>query len=249
MLRGAVTLLVFVVATVIAGGTAAAWSLIRPGSDIVMRLGRVWSRVCLAAAGVEPSYDGVENASKTLPCVFISNHQSLLDIWSLIPVLPVSVRFVAKRSLFLIPFFGWALSASGFISIDRRNRTRAVKSLRAAAERVRGGRPVLLFAEGTRSRDGRLAPFKRGAFHLAISAGVPVVPVAISGSGRVLRPGFMFRIRPGNVRVSFAPAIDAAAYGADGIERLVSDVRARIVERLLPEEVGAADPTLCGEIR
>jgi 1-acyl-sn-glycerol-3-phosphate acyltransferase len=241
MLRGILTYVVFVAATVIAGGTAAAWSLLRPGSDIVMRLGRVWSRVCLGAAGIEPSYEGVENATKTLPCVFISNHQSLLDIWSLIPVLPVSVRFVAKRSLFLIPFFGWALTASGFISIDRRNRARAVRSLTAAAERVRAGRPVLLFAEGTRSRNGRLGPFKRGAFHLAVSAGVPVVPVAISGSGRVLPPGGMFRIRPGAIRVSFAPPIDAASYGPDGLDRLSADVRARIVEQLAPEDLDPAE--------
>jgi 1-acyl-sn-glycerol-3-phosphate acyltransferase len=249
MLRGIFTFLVFIAATVITGGTAAAWSLLRPGSDIVMRLGRVWSRVCLAAAGIEPSYEGIENATKSLPCVYISNHQSLLDIWSLIPALPVSVRFVAKRSLFLIPFFGWALAASGFISIDRGNRARAVRSLATAAERVRGGRPVLLFPEGTRSRSGRLGPFKRGAFHLAISAGVPVVPVAVSGSGRVLPPGSMFRIRPGAVRVRFAPPIDAASYGPDGLDRLSADVRARIVERLLPEEIDPAEVALRGAKR
>jgi 1-acyl-sn-glycerol-3-phosphate acyltransferase len=249
MLRGIWTFMVFIVATVIAGGIAAAWSLLRPGSDIVMRLGRVWSRTCLSAAGIEPSYEGLENATKALPCVFISNHQSVMDIWSLIPALPVSTRFVAKRSLFLIPFLGWALAASGFIPIDRRNRARAVRSLATAAERVRGGRSLILFAEGTRSRNGRLGPFKRGAFHLAINAGVPVVPVAVSGSGGVLRPGGMFRIRPGNVRVSFAPPLDAASYRPDGLDRLSADVRARIVERLLPEELDPADATRHRETR
>ena len=243
MLRGAFTFVVFVAMTLLAGGTAALWSVLRPGSDIVMRLGTLWSRTSLAAAGVEPVYEGLEHASKALPCIFISNHQSLLDIWSLIPVLPRSTRFVAKQSLFLIPFFGWALSASGFIPIDRRNRARAMRSLAVAAEAVRGGRPVLLFAEGTRSRDGKLAPFKRGAFHLAVEAGVPVVPVAVSGSGRVLRPGGMFRIRKGAVRVSFAEALDASAYGRDGIDRLSRDVRARIVERLAPDELSPADAT------
>ena len=244
MLRGIWTFVVFVAATVVFGGTAAAWSLVRPGSDIVMRLGRVWSRACLAAAGASPVYHGLENASRSLPCVFISNHQSLVDIWSLIPALPLSARFVAKRSLFLIPFLGWALTASGFIPIDRRNRARAVRSLATAAAKVRGGRPVLLFAEGTRSRDGRLGPFKRGAFHLALDAGVSVVPVAVSGSGRVLRPGGMFRIRPGTVRVSFAPPLDAASYRPDGLDRLSADVRARIVERLRPDEVDPGEATL-----
>ncbi len=241
MLRGIFTFVVFIAMTVLAGGTAALWSLLRPGSDIVMRLGTLWSRTSLAAAGVEPAYEGLENARRALPCVFISNHQSILDIWSLIPVLPRSTRFVAKRSLFLIPFFGWALAASGFIPIDRKNRTRAVRSLATAAEKVRGGRPVLLFAEGTRSRDGKLGPFKRGAFHLAIEAGVPVVPVAVSGSGRVLRPGGMFRVRRGTVRVSFAPPLDTLPYRPDGIDRLSRDVRERIAERLLPEELGPDD--------
>ena len=241
MLRGIFTFVVFIVMTVLVSGTAALWSLLRPGSDVVMRLGSLWSRASLAAAGVKPAYEGLENATKSLPCVYISNHQSIMDIWSLIPVLPVSTRFVAKRSLFLIPFFGWALTVSGFIPIDRKNRARAVRSLATAAEKVRGGRPVLLFPEGTRSRDGKLAPFKRGAFHLAIAAGVPVVPVAVSGSGAVLRPGGMFRIRRGTVRVSFAPPLDAASYGPDGIDRLSQDVRARIVERLRPDELDPAE--------
>jgi 1-acyl-sn-glycerol-3-phosphate acyltransferase len=241
VIRGIFTFVVFVAATVVFGGTAAFWSLVRPGSDIVMRLGRIWSRVILAAGGIEPVYEGVEHASRSLPCVFISNHQSAVDIWSLIPALPVATRFVAKRSLFRIPFFGWALAASGFIPIDRKNRAKAVRSLATAAEKVRRGRPVLLFAEGTRSRDGKLAPFKRGAFHLEIAAGVPVVPVAVSGSGWVLRPGGVFRIRRGTVRVSFAPPLDARSYAPDGIDRLSEDVRARIVARLLPEELDPAE--------
>lgn len=241
MLRGILTLLVFFVATVVFGSAATFWSLLHPGSNIIMRLGRVWSRILLATTGANPVYDGIENATNSLPCVFISNHQSILDIWSLMPALPLSARFVAKRSLFSIPILGWAMTASGFVPIDRKNRARAVRSLEVAADKVRGGRSLLLFAEGTRSRNGRLGPFKRGAFHLALAAGVPVVPVAVSGSGRVIRPGGWFRIRQGTVRVSFAPPIDSASYRPDGIDRLLADVRAKIVERLTPEELDPAE--------
>jgi 1-acyl-sn-glycerol-3-phosphate acyltransferase len=241
VLRGIFTLLAFFVTTVVLGSAATFWSLIHPGSNIIMRLGRIWSRILLFTTGVDLVYDGIENATKSLPCVFISNHQSILDIWSLIPVLPLSARFVAKLSLFRIPILGWAIAASGFVPIDRKNRARAVRSLDAAADKVRGGRPLLLFAEGTRSRNGRLGPFKRGAFHLALAAGVPVVPVAVSGSGRVIRPGEWFRVRQGTVRVSFAPPIGSASYRPDGIDRLLADVRAKIVERLTPEELDPAE--------
>ncbi len=247
MLRGLFTCCAFVLATAIFGSLVIVLGLLLPGSDVTMRMARLWSRTCLRAAGIRPVHENREHAASRLPCIFIANHQSILDIWALIPALPLSTRFVAKKSLFWIPVFGWAIAAAGFVPIDRKNRTAAMRSLSRAAEKVRGGRSLLLFAEGTRSRDGRLAPFKRGAFHLAIEAGVPVVPVAISGSGRVLPPGFLFRIAPGEVRLAFSAPIDVGPYaGNGGIDALVRDVRARIVARLDPCELGPGDAVPAG---
>lgn len=247
MLRGLYTCCVFVLATAVFGSLATVAGLALPGRDASMRVARLWCRFCLAASGIRPAYEGIEHASARLPCVFIANHQSLLDIWALIPALPLSTRFVAKKSLFLIPVFGWAIAASGFVPIDRKNRTAAMRSLSRAAEKVRGGRSLLLFAEGTRSRDGRLGPFKRGAFHLALEAGTPVVPVAISGSGRALPPGLLFRVAPTAVRLTFSAPIDVGRYAGDGgIDALVRDVRARIVERLDPSELGPGDAVPAG---
>ena len=247
MLRGLFTCCVFVLATAIFGSLVMVAGLLLPGRDVTMRIARLWSRTCLLAAGVRPVHENREHAAARLPCIFIANHHSILDIWALIPVLPTSTRFVAKRSLFWIPIFGWAIAAAGFVPIDRKNRTAALRSLARAAEKVRKGRSLLLFAEGTRSRDGRLRPFKRGAFHLALEAGVPIVPVAISGSGRVLPPGFLFRIAPGEVRLAFSAPIDVAPYAREaGIDALVRDARARIVERLAPEELGPGDAVRAG---
>jgi len=240
-------ILVLVVATVVLGLPATLGSLLRPGSDVTMRLGKIWSSLVLAATGTHPTYHGTENVRKYLPCVYISNHLSNLDIWAITPMLPDETRFVAKRSIFWIPFLGWALAAAGFIPIDRKNRSQAIRSLSRASGRIRAGRPVILFAEGTRSRDGRLGPFKKGAFRLALEAGVPVVPVAISGSGHVLRPGSL-RVRSGPVRVSFAPPIHVRPYQPHDTAGLMAAVRRAIVERLDPSEVGGAADIFAAQI-
>jgi len=239
MLRAVYAQIVFVLATLVLGGLAFVGSLLRPGSDICMRMGRAWSRAMLSAMGARVTYEGVEHSRAVRPCVYIANHQSNVDIWVLIRVLPLHTRFVAKQSLFRIPVMGWAMAAAGFIPIDRRNRGRAIESLRLAATRIRQGRSVVLFPEGTRSKDGRLLPFKKGPFHLALEAGVPVVPVAIHGSGRVL-PSRAIRPRPGPVLVRFLEPVPVAAYEPRNHAGLLEEVRRRIEEEL--GEAPAANP-------
>lgn len=247
MLRLAWTFILFVVSTAVLGGLATVASLLRPGSFATIRLGKLWARVILAAAGVRVDVGGEENVSKCPSCVLISNHQSGFDILALLLSVPASTRFVAKESLFRVPFLGWSMTAAGFIPIDRTNRTRALRSLRKAAESVREGRPVILFAEGTRSRDGRLAPFKRGAFHLAVEAGVPVIPVAISGSWRILPPRSS-RLRSGTIRVRFTAPLPAESAGDDTSDArvglLMAEVRRAMVQHLDPHELGDGDEAL-----
>ena len=112
----------------------------------------------------------------------MSNHQSALDISVLLSHLPVPFKFVAKRELFRIPVFGRAIKKAGYINIDRDNPREALKAIEEAVARIRGGTSVLIFPEGTRSRDGNLLPFMKGAFSLATRAGVPVVPLAVIGT-------------------------------------------------------------------
>jgi 1-acyl-sn-glycerol-3-phosphate acyltransferase len=247
MLRLTWTFTVFVVSTAVFGGLATVASLLHPGSFATIRLGKLWAHSILAAAGVRVEVGGEENVSTCPSCVLISNHQSGFDILALLLSVPASTRFVAKESLFRIPFLGWSMTAAGFIPIDRTNRTRAIRSLKKAAESVRQGRPVILFAEGTRSLDGRLAPFKRGAFHLAVEAGVPVVPVAISGSWRILPPRSS-RLRSGTIRVRFAspiPVEDPADDSMDArVGRLMKEVRRAMVQHLDPHELGDGDEAL-----
>lgn len=159
-----------------------------------------------------------------------------MDIPILFVCLPVEFRFVAKRSLFNIPFLGWHLWRSGHIPVERGQPQKAVKSLDKAAERIRAGTAVVLFPEGHRNRqDGTLGPFKKGSFYLAVRAGVPVVPVTISGSRAVLKPDSL-HIRPGAVEVVFHPAISTTGLTVGDVESLSTRVRASILSRFRLDE-------------
>jgi 1-acyl-sn-glycerol-3-phosphate acyltransferase len=235
MLRGLLTVATFAVSTTVLGIAAIVAGLVTGRREIVFRLGRLWSRIQLKVMGIEPDYMGLEHAQGTAPRIFLANHLSTLDIWVVAPALPDTTRFVAKRSIFWIPVLGQAMAVAGFIAIDRQDRTRAIRSLARASERIRKGESVILFPEGTRSRDGTLGRFKRGAFHLAIEAGVPVVPVAISGTGKVVRPRSIV-VRPGTVTVTFSPAIETAAF-RDDLDGLSNRVHAAIAAHLAADEL------------
>jgi len=233
MLRGIWVLTALAVLTPLVGIPAIVTQLLRPRGAAVPRAARLWSRLMLAAVGARVDYEGLERLDPRRPYVFIANHQSSVDIWVLLAALPLTVRFVAKRELRNVPVIGWALSASGSIFVDRADRGRAIGSLRGAAERVRAGVSVILFAEGTRSRDGDLLPFKKGPFHVALQAGVPVVPIAICGSGDVL-PARSLRVRPGPVFVRLLEPIEVEPWQPDGVDALRTHVYGAVRTALGP---------------
>lgn len=138
-------------------------------------------------------------------CIFYANHTSWIDIALVNRVIPRNLHFIAKEELRKKPFVGGAISGMDMIFVDRSNRSKAVKSLTEAAVKVKEGRNIIAFPEGTRSRDGQLKKFKKGLFHLAIQSGVPLVPVAISGAYELVPTGF--RMRPGVVDVSIGDPI------------------------------------------
>jgi 1-acyl-sn-glycerol-3-phosphate acyltransferase len=177
--------------------------------EAVVQIGRRWIRWIFATCGIRVEAGGLEHVRATKTAVYMSNHQSVLDIGAIVETLPVSWRFVAKRELTYIPFFGWALGLSDQVVIDRGNRRRSVESLRRAAERIRGGVNVIIFPEGTRSADGSLQPFKSGGFHLAIDAQVPVIPITVSGSFQ-LTPKRSLQVRSGTIKVVYGAPIPTA---------------------------------------
>ncbi len=160
------------------------------------------------------------------PLVFASNHESALDIWVLFALLPRSVRFLAKQELFDLPVFGAYMRLGGHIPVDRRHHVKAVQSLRRAGAAVRAGTSLIVFAEGTRTKDGRVHAFKKGPFVVAKEAGVPVVPVAISGSGRIT-PSGQVAVWPGTIRVALGEPVDPGAF-ADKTA-LLAEVRRRVI--------------------
>jgi 1-acyl-sn-glycerol-3-phosphate acyltransferase len=201
--------------------------LVTGSGELPIWLGRrVWAPVGLWLAGarlevVRPP------APPPGPVIFACNHESALDIWVLFVVLPRSFRFVAKQELFRLPLFGWYMRIGGHVAVDRSHHQRAVASLAQAGEKIRSGTSIVVFPEGTRSRTGRIQPFKKGPFVVAKAAGVPVVPLAISGTGSIT-PSKKIEIHPGTIRVAAGDPVDPAAFPEK--EPLLAAVRARIVE-------------------
>jgi 1-acyl-sn-glycerol-3-phosphate acyltransferase len=195
--------------------------------DRVLDLARLWSRSVLWFAGIKVTVEWRGKLEPGRPYVFMANHVSAIDIWALFYALPVRVRMIAKKQLASIPIFGWAMWCGRFIFVDRANAAAARRSIEEAGRRIRSGDCVLLFPEGTRSRDGKLGAFKKGGFHLAITAGVPIVPMAVLGA-RELMPAGSLLVRPGHVHVIIGEPVSTQGLTDDDRNQLVDDVRAKV---------------------
>jgi len=168
---------------------------------------RRWSKNILWAAKVRVVLEGVENLRTDEPQIIVSNHQSWFDVFALGAHLPVRYRFVAKRELGEIPIFGNAWKSCGHVSVDRGNREAAIESLDQAWREIHEEKLTLvLFPEGTRSSDGRLQRFKKGAFVMAVQGQVPLVPVAVVGSRDILAKG-RWRVRSGSITLRIGTPI------------------------------------------
>jgi 1-acyl-sn-glycerol-3-phosphate acyltransferase len=187
-------------------------------------------RVALWTAGVRVVVEGAENVPAGT-CIFVSNHVSNLDPPILAPFMGKQVAILAKKEVFRIPVLGWAMRAAHFVPVDRGDREAAAASVDQAIDYLKRGISFLIFAEGTRSVDGRLKAFKNGTFLMAIEAGVKVVPVSLSGSQKLMRKG-TWLISPGVARIKFGPAVDAASYGVDARGELRDRVHELVEEGL-----------------
>lgn len=202
---------------------------LRRDSSLPLRFAREhWAPGMLRLSGADLLVEGSPGAVADRPAIYVMNHQSSLDIPAAFAVLPVDLRFIAKHTLRKVPFLGWYMSWTGMVFVDRSNSTQAVNSLTAAADRLRGGISLLAYPEGTRSRDGRILPFKKGPFVLALQAGVPIVPIAIEGSMRCM-PAHLRPFRPGIVRIAIGTPIETAGMGMDRRDELVLRTREAVL--------------------
>jgi 1-acyl-sn-glycerol-3-phosphate acyltransferase len=230
-IRAALNIAVIACATIVGSIAALISRVFDATGDTVLRLARLWARLVTRLAGVKVALDLRARLDPKRPYVFMSNHASTLDIFALYATLPVRVRMIAKKQLAAIPLLGWAMWAGRLIFIDRHNAVAARRSIERAEERIRGGQSVLIFPEGTRTRDGTLLPFKKGGFHLAIDAEVPIVPVALVGT-RALMPRGSWLLRPGEIRVIIGPPINTSGLSPEDRDGLLDRVRGIIAGML-----------------
>jgi 1-acyl-sn-glycerol-3-phosphate acyltransferase len=195
-----------VVATVVYGTITLVLSIFsRPAARYVAKL---WCVHLLRLSGARVKVEGAEKLSGGRRYVFVCNHQSAFDIPVLYAGLPNQLSFIAKKELFLLPFFGWGIAAIGHIWVDRGNARKARLSIKRGVSKLkREHTSLVVFPEGTRSLDGTVGPFKKGSFTLALESGVEVVPVAVRGTRELLPKGSL-TVRPGTAFVYIADPLD-----------------------------------------
>ena len=203
-------------------------------ADTLYAVGISAVRTVLRLAGVRMIVSGLEKIPVGRPVVFMPNHQSNCDPPAVAVNLP-PLLLMAKKEFFRIPILGRAFHMMGFIPVDRTNRERAFAAVDKAVTALKTGRSFLVFPEGTRSKTGRLQPFKKGVFFMAIKAGAPIVPVSVSGGSRIMRKG-EFRIHPGVVRITIHDAVPTEGCSVADRAEVVMQVRRAILSGLSPEE-------------
>lgn len=221
--------------TIVVGLIVILAALLLRSGRIVDLAGRWWSRGIVRACGIDLEVQGLERLTPGRSYVFISNHLSNFDIWCTLASMPFTVRFVAKHELLRIPIFGQALAVSEHIVIDRKRPEEAIARINAAAQRTAAGIGILFYAEGTRSRDGRVHEFKKGGVTLALRSGLPVVPMSVSGTRKFLPRGCAV-IRPGGrVRIVIGEPIATAGLPLDAREALNEQVRQAVIANFVED--------------
>jgi 1-acyl-sn-glycerol-3-phosphate acyltransferase len=208
--------------TIVLGTVSLLSTIVDPAGDFGHRCARAWAWLILRTTGVRVDVRGMEHIDPGVSYVFAANHQSIYDIPIVFWSLPLQLRIVAKDSLGRFPFLGWHLRRTGHLLVDRRNPGAGI--LKKMARLVGGARSLIVFPEGTRSADGRVARFKGGTFLLAIDAGLPVVPLSIGGSRFVMRKGRLMTC-PADVTLTVHPPIQTAGLPREQARELADRVR------------------------
>jgi 1-acyl-sn-glycerol-3-phosphate acyltransferase len=193
-------------------------------------LTRFWAWMMLTATATKLSIRGKDNIRKNQSYIIIANHQSNFDALAAVLSLGIPFRWVAKKELLKVPLFGQALRATGAVFIDRSDRQKAIESIHRSIQRLPPGVGLFFFAEGSRSVDGRIRPFKKGGFVTAIETGWPILPITINGSRKVLPKGSL-AFQSGTIEVVVGEPIDTRNYGPDALEKLICNTREAIISK------------------
>lgn len=209
--------------TVVFGLPSILAAFLPPRGDWFLRFARGWARSILFVAGIRVRVLDRERLRKEGSFVIASNHESFCDILVLLASLPMQVRFLAKRSIFRVPVLGWSIAAAGFVPVDRGERRRSATAVDAAARRLRDGCSLVIFPEETRTATGDLLPFKQGAALLALRSGLPLLPVGIGGTFRIL-PRDSFDIRSGPAVLAIGEPMDVSRRSARERKQVTSEL-------------------------
>jgi 1-acyl-sn-glycerol-3-phosphate acyltransferase len=192
------------------------------------KISSLWCRLLCKLNGVNIEVIGQENILTDKPQIFVSNHQGYFDIFALSGYLPVQIRWVAKSSLFKIPFMGWAMSASGYIPVERIDRKKSYEAFNKTVEKIKEGNSIIIFPEGTRSENGQIGPFKKGSNLIASRSVCPMVPVTLIGSGDIIKKGSAV-VTPGSVKVVISKPVEPRNNKKEN-EEILESIRHTIME-------------------
>jgi 1-acyl-sn-glycerol-3-phosphate acyltransferase len=234
MIRTIALVLYFVLALVLVMPWLILWSLATGSADLMYATAMKAVRLGNRIAGIRVRIEGLENIPAGV-CVFAANHISNVDPLAFVPAIPRRVSLLVKNELFRVPILSAAMRLAKFVPVERGDPEAAAASVDTAVALLKQGLSFAVYPEGTRSPDGRLRPFKKGAFVMAIQAGVPVVPVSISGAQHLMRKGDR-AIHPGEVVVRFGPPVDASEYTMERRSDLLARVESLIAAGLPPEQ-------------
>jgi 1-acyl-sn-glycerol-3-phosphate acyltransferase len=229
MIRSALLVTLGVAITAFISFWCVIFSIFPNADNKIHKAANLWGKILLLICNTKVEVIGKENILHSKPQIFMANHQSDFDILIALAYIPGQFRWLVKKELFNIPIFGAAMRSAGYIEIDRQNREKALQSLDEAALRIREGKSIMTFPEGTRSRSGEIKPFKQGTFHLAIKSGVSIVPVSIIGSGQIM-PKRSLKISSGKVKLVIGKPIDVKNYILENRQELIGAVRNVIIK-------------------
>lgn len=209
------------------------WTVITNDSGTMYSTAMKAIRFMLRISGVRVHVEGLDNIPKRV-CIFAANHISTIDPLAFIPAIPRHVAILVKHELFRIPLLGTAMKKAQFVPVDRSDREAAAASVDLGIERLKQGTSFAIYPEGTRSPDGRLRPLKKGAFTMAVGAGVPIVPVSIAGAQKIMQKG-SWKVSSGDITVRFGKPVDGAQYTIESRDAL-RDRIGELIAAGLPEE-------------
>ncbi len=216
--------ILIVLLSIVLGTLSLLARLFDSSNNLSHKVSSLWGRWLCTLNGIQVDVEGLEHLHRDQAQILIANHQGFFDIFALSGFLPIQIRWMAKSSLFKIPFVGWSISASGYIPVDRSNRKKSYQAFLTTIEKLKAGNSIVIFPEGTRSEDGTIGPFKKGSLLLSVRSGAPMVPVTLLGTGNIIKKGSGI-IKPGRVQIIISPPLSSQAVKDDTEENVLRNLR------------------------